>query len=974
MNPKLPCPPEMWPRFSALLDELLALPLGERSAWLAALPATQAELRAGLAAVLTGLTAGDDGFLHNPPSLPAQGPGDGPYAVQVGLRVGPWRLLREIGAGGMGSVWLADRADGGLKRQVALKLPRVSWVPGLHERLARERDILATLEHPHIAKLYDAGLDEHSRPWLALEYVPGRPIDEHARAKSLDVRQRVQLLLQVCDAVAYAHSRLVIHRDLKPANIVVTEEGQVKLLDFGIAKLLQGDSTEATALTALGGRAMTRDYASPEQVRGDALTTSSDVYSLAVVAYELLAGVRPHHQRRGSAAELEAAIEHADIAPASAAAGVPALRKALKGDLDAILKLALEKSAPARYATVAALHQDLQNHLLGRPLQAQPERWHHRCRRWLQRHHRALGGLAAAALAWLGGYHAQLAVMLALAAGLLAALWQRQQALAQRDAARAERERAAAVQGFLIDIFNTSSSYQADPQRARQVTARALLDIGAQKLEVALAYQPVVRQELASLLSGLYGEMGVVERCLPLARTSVSLAEQWQGRGSPAHLSTLAQLLNELHKTGTQADLQGPLAEAESLLSMPSPRGADARPSAQRADLLLSLAMVREGDQVHVAQQLAQQAEQEARAAGATGLLARALQMQGTALNRMGHCAAAVLKFEEGLRLADAQAGGHDHSVLPARVTLAEAQMQLLRVTEAMDGLRLALADVEHREGPDHMDAWQTRLRLGATLGTAGLHTQATDVLEPLAARLRALGPAQEILLSTVALDLSTNLRECGDLAAAEHLQREALALRERLRPSSGMVARLREDLASTLVQRGAFAEATTLLDRAQALRTANGELPADLGPVRGVMVRIALARAQGDTAAVQRLAEALPSTSLHTTSPTRFQLTTALALARVALDAADTHTAAQRLGPVEEALRRLVRPGTYPALEAPLQLLCGRLAASTGNFDEGERRFAAVEGLLAEVGPHSALRQELAQARLAAAARAGQP
>jgi tetratricopeptide (TPR) repeat protein/predicted Ser/Thr protein kinase len=450
-----------WPAINRLLDEALELPPAERSAWLAALPAEAAGLRDTVARLLAasgGVETGD--FLHTLPKL--GGPPAGPAATGAveGAEVGPWRLLREIGEGGMGSVWLAERADGSLKRQVALKLPRLSWARGLAERMARERDILATLEHPHIARLYDAGVDALGRPWLALEYVQGRPIDEHAKDKALTVRQRVELLLQVCEAVAYAHSRLVIHRDLKPGNILVTEDGKVTLLDFGIAKIVQGDTAVATALTELAGRALTLDYASPEQVRGEPLTTASDVYSLGVVAYELLSGSRPYKLRRGSAAELEEAIENAEVPAAASAAKDPLARQALKGDLDAILNQALQKASAQRYQSVDALAGDLARHIAGEPVVARPDTLRLRARRFARRYPLPLSVAGIIALALLGGAHAQAAVMVALGAGVLLAAWQRRAALQQAERAREEaaearrqRARAEVVKGFALGLF-----------------------------------------------------------------------------------------------------------------------------------------------------------------------------------------------------------------------------------------------------------------------------------------------------------------------------------------------------------------------------------------------------------------------------------------------------------------------------------------------------------------------------------------
>ena len=314
----------------------------------------------------------------------------------------------------MGAVWLAERADGHLKRPVALKLPRLAWGAGLTERLARERDILATLAHPHIARLYDAGIDQQGRPYLAMEYVEGKLIDVYCRERQLPLRERLALLLQVCDAVAHAHARLVVHRDLKPANILVTAEGQVRLLDFGIAKLMEGDRAEETALTQLSGRALTLDYASPEQIRGEPLGTASDVYSLAVVGYELLAGARPYRLKRGSAAELEEAIASADPPRASDAAAGLALKRSLRGDLDAILSKALKKDSAERYPTVATLADDLQRHLHGEAVLARPDSRGYRARRFVARHRVGVGAVVG--------------VVAALGVGLVTALWQARQA------------------------------------------------------------------------------------------------------------------------------------------------------------------------------------------------------------------------------------------------------------------------------------------------------------------------------------------------------------------------------------------------------------------------------------------------------------------------------------------------------------------------------------------------------------------
>jgi serine/threonine-protein kinase len=260
----------------------------------------------------------------------------------------------------MGAVWEAARADGVMQRRAALKLPRAEWVDhGLSQRLARERAILARLQHPHIAVLFDAGLADGGRPYLALEYVDGVPIDVYCKGK--DLRTVLRLFVQVVRAVAYAHGQLVIHRDLKPANVLVTPDGAPKLLDFGISKLIEGETTaEATALTRLAGRPMTLAYAAPEQVLALPITVAVDVYALGVMLAELLAGARLYRATEPRA--LEAEILTGDLRLPSALAPDKARAKLLKGDLDAIVATALKRQPQERYDSAAALADDLERY------------------------------------------------------------------------------------------------------------------------------------------------------------------------------------------------------------------------------------------------------------------------------------------------------------------------------------------------------------------------------------------------------------------------------------------------------------------------------------------------------------------------------------------------------------------------------------------------------------------------------------
>ena len=440
-----------WETVERLLDEALALPAAEREAWLEALDGESALHREALRALLqTQARVETDDFLADGPRLPggldAPGASGEPHGGDL---VGSYRLIRELGRGGMGLVWLAERADAMTARQVALKLPRIAWGDSFAERLARERDILATLEHAHIARLYDAGVDAHGRPFIAMQFVEGEPIDAYCRHHAVPVHGRIELLLQAMSAVAHAHARLVVHRDIKPGNILVSAGGQATLLDFGIAKLIEeGQPTRATALTEMSGRALTPDYASPEQIRGEPLGTASDVYSLGVVAFELLAGAKPYRLGRGTAAELEAAILDASAPLASEMATDPALRKALRGDLDAILNRALKKPVAERYPSVEAFAQDLRRHLQGEPVQARPDSARYRLGKFVGRHRLAVGMGSALALS--------------IMAGSALSVWQAEVAREQERRATAEVRRQTEVRNLYIETMTRLSVLAAE--------------------------------------------------------------------------------------------------------------------------------------------------------------------------------------------------------------------------------------------------------------------------------------------------------------------------------------------------------------------------------------------------------------------------------------------------------------------------------------------------------------------------------
>ncbi|HJT97345.1 MAG TPA: serine/threonine-protein kinase, partial [Rhodanobacteraceae bacterium] len=518
-----PTDPRSWSEIERLLDAALDLPADKRADSVRA-NASRAEIaefvmdllaregRIGgfldVAAAAIGEAAVADANDQNPDSA----------GLAPGRQIGAWRLVRELGSGGMAVVWLAERVDSADAPPVALKLVR----PGLdgtllRERFARERRIVALLQHPRIARLVDGGVAD-GRQYLALEYVDGEAIGEWCAQSRASTRRRIHLALQICDAVAFAHARLIIHRDLKPSNILVDADGGVHLLDFGIAKILRGDSSEPTALTAIGGRAMTTTYASPEQIEGLPLGVATDIYSLAVVLHELLAGDLPYRASRTNLAAVEAAILHDDPRPASAAVdaayaarrGVTLrrLRQELRGDIDRILAKALEKKPARRYATIDAFADDLRRHLQGQPIRAQRASLRYRTGKFVQRH--ALG----------------LAVTVALAAailiGLAGTLWQARRAAQSAQAARAETAAANAVRDLLLDMFRTADP---DISRGRDPTASELLDTAIRRLKGGFADQPELKARLLGVVAELNRKLGNYPRAAELFGEAADLPE-----------------------------------------------------------------------------------------------------------------------------------------------------------------------------------------------------------------------------------------------------------------------------------------------------------------------------------------------------------------------------------------------------------------------------------------------------------------
>ena len=490
---------DRWQRLETLFHAALERAPGDRASFLAAACGDDTELRAEVERLLHA----DEQASSFVADAAANVERVAATMPPEGRQIGAYRIVRELGRGGMGTVYLGERADAQFEMRVAIKLiKRGMDTDAVLQRFRHERQILAGLEHPNIARLLDGGTTEDGVPYFVMEYVDGQPIDEYCRTHRLLIAKRLELFRQVCDAIAYAHQHLVVHRDIKPSNILVTADGVPKLLDFGIAKLLDTGAGELTVATEFGAQAMTPQYASPEQLRGERVSTVSDVYALGVLLYELLAGARPYEvsgKPPGEVRQIVLASEPPRPSAAAGRAGDEALAKMLRGDLDTIVLAAMHKDPAARYASVALLADDVRRYAVGLPVIARGDSWTYRAARFVRR--RKVGVAAAAA------------ILVTLVGGVIATTWQARVARAERQAA--ERERARAERRF-ADVRRLSTSFLFEFHDAiatlpGSTPARLLVVTKALEYLDSLAAEAGNDRELQQELAVAYDRVGDVQ-------------------------------------------------------------------------------------------------------------------------------------------------------------------------------------------------------------------------------------------------------------------------------------------------------------------------------------------------------------------------------------------------------------------------------------------------------------------------------
>lgn len=824
-----PSSPDLFRQADAVFDAALDLPAHQRHAYVEQACAADTVLRATVQGLLLAHERADQ-FLAAPAAEIAM-PLLGGLGPPLPARVGPFRIMREIGHGGMGIVYLAERDDGQFRQCVALKLVR-GEIGGdyLVRRFLEERQILASLEHPGIARLVDGGVTPEGLPYFAMEYVEGEPVDRYCDRYRMSIDKRLQLFLEVCEAVQYAHRNLVVHRDLKPSNILVTEpataerSGRVKLLDFGIAKLLPANGkVKGAALTQPGARLMTPEYASPEQIRGEAVTTASDVYALGVLLYELLTGCHPARAPGRTPREIErrildeeperpsAVVTRSSLAPrefadegattacpevrATARGSRPRhLRRRLRGDLDTIVMQALRKEPERRYATAEQLADDLRRYFSSVPVSARRDRRGYRAAKFIRRNR----------LAVTVGF----AIMLLIMASSAVAVVQAARLRAQAERIAQENQTAEQVTGLLIELFNTSEPGTA---RGQTVTARELLDRGAERVERELAGQPEVQARMLDAIGLAYGGLGVYDPAENLLERGVAIRDRLHG-------SDHADLATSMYNLATVRRFRGEFKAAEMLfhdaLDMRRRLFGDQHPAV--VESLNGLGFVLRGRGADA------EAESVYRAALASGRevygaphlqIAVALNGLGSTLSDQGRFDDAVQTYRQALEMYLALAG-EDHP--ETGVVLLNLGRTLDRRGEAGEAeifLRRA-ADVSQRvQGNDH-PVYALNLTLLADMLRHRRELDEAEVLYRRALQIqRDVLPGGHANTASTLLGLGRLLMDRGLADEAEPMLWEALRIREDVLVQNHWgTAIARNAVGACLSKLGRHAEAAPLL------------------------------------------------------------------------------------------------------------------------------------------------------------------
>jgi predicted Ser/Thr protein kinase len=866
-----PLSPAQRARVDELLDALFDMPEAER---LANLRARRVEDSAVLTEVESLLRAASasGGFMANPPKPPAE---DLIPDGTVGMRLGAWRISRLIGRGGMGEVYEASRADGNFEQRVAIKLLQREAAAQML-RFQAERQILARLEHPGIARLYDGGVTEDGRPFMVMEFVEGRSITEYCQIIQATFEQRLALFTQVCDAVAYAHRNLIVHRDLKPSNILVTPGGAVKLLDFGIAKLLDAQRARVTQAAATP---MTPICAAPEQLTGGAVTTATDVYALGLLLFELLSGSHPW---MGSDTPVLQAMRLVLQRPAPSLArtaetqpNAPVPVRLLRGDLDAIVAKALRKEPGDRYATVEAMKLDVERSRRGEPVEAREGARLYVVSRTLRRFRWAATAIAA--------------VIVSLAVGLGVAAWQAEKAAQERDVARRDAAREEAVRYNLTGLFRSAIS----DQGSKSTTAKGMIDSSAQRVLKEYGDQPLLAGQIVLTLADLYGALEDVNGSAALLEGFLAEAD---ARADPFAIADARQKLANIELLRGHADRAAQLLQQAESFWQESPRrfaeerleGMGIRSRLQRArgdidgsiattrdaiaqrvalfghdnretalllnSLAIALATVnrlpealqanyettaiyralglgdgldaqiivantgtlemRDGHLREAEALLKSSVERERALAGDSAAVAAAMSYYGRILSITNRNELAIGVLRQAAEMAARYAGPDSPVALQARIFLGEALLADAEHTEAASALKQAYEAASAQYPAAHPLTLRAQIAVGQLAASEGNYPQAARQLAEAAAGLRKLGAQSAATLAMALENLGVAESAQGRNTDAETALREAVSIREKTPDDIWELAQAQERLGEALAKSGS-ADAPALLKKA---------------------------------------------------------------------------------------------------------------------------------------------------------------
>jgi serine/threonine protein kinase/tetratricopeptide (TPR) repeat protein len=806
-----------WQKIQSLFEEVVDITPAERSARLASSCRDDAELRRSVESLLASDQRTEDPLL-NAIGEAAESLLEEHQDRLLGTRIGPYRVMSILGHGGMSTVYRGERDDSQYQQTVAIKvLHHATLHPRLRSRLHSERHILATLDHTSIARLIDSGDLQDGTPYLVMEHVDGESIDVYCDSRTLFVRERLELFVQVCTAVQYAHRNLVVHRDIKAGNIFVTGDGTAKLLDFGIAKLLAPESLSHTLpVTRLQERILTPENAAPEQVLGRPITTATDIYSLGVLLYQLLTGRSPYRLLSYSQLQLERAIcmddptrpsqmvisklsgeNDGDRSRISDRRGLSPqrLRARLSGDLDAIVAKAMRKEPDRRYPSVEAFADDVNRHLMGRPVLARQGDWRYNTAKFLRRHVLAVVAVAAVILG------------LTVIAGVT--LWQNYRIEMARDATAQERDHAQQVSAFLVDVFS-----QADPFNAQghEPTARDLLDRGAQKILSNVSLQPEVRAQLLESIGLAYRRQGLSDRAVPLLEQALTIRREerpFNKHRTAAALANLAQALTD----------GGHLISAEAYLqqALEMSRSGDDLPSRETGDILEQYGqfVLNAKSDPQGAAKLFTEALSIYRASIGNQNLSVASTLVDLATEALwtGDFSLAERYQREAMTIFQATVSRNhpDHAV--ALATLGYILTQRGKYQEAEQVLNEALEIARNVFGANNQRIAQIESHLGILYDKQGDLTRAIQATQS-AVRIATDKLGLSHYLTGYYLDALASLySKANNLPAAENYARQALAVYAQALPARHLyVASTRQLLGEILLQRGSLAAAETEL------------------------------------------------------------------------------------------------------------------------------------------------------------------